>query len=116
LLRPAAVAFGREKIKQIQAEQFVPATFRTGGYTGDGNPDQLAGQVHKSEFVMPADVVSKYGKEHFQSYMDGSVVANASTGGMKSNSQKENINVYMVWTEFKKFEAEMKMKENITTK
>jgi hypothetical protein len=112
----AAVAFGREKIKQIQAEQFVPATFRTGGYTGDGNPDQLAGQVHKSEFVMPADVVSKYGKEHFQSYMDGSIVANASTGGMKSNSQKENITVVASWVEFKKFEAEMKMKENITTK
>jgi hypothetical protein len=112
----AAVTFGALKIKQIRAEQFVPATFRTGGYTGDGDPNQLAGQVHKSEFVMPADVVARYGKEHFQSYMDGSVVANASTGGMKPEQQQQKIVVYASWTEFKKFETEMKMKETVTTK
>jgi hypothetical protein len=110
----AAAAFGALKIKQIAAEKFVPATFRTGGYTGDGDPNQLAGQVHKSEFVIPADVVSKYGKEHFQSYMDGSVVANASTSGAQSSPQQKIV-VYASWTEFKKFETEMKMKENVTT-
>lgn len=111
----AAVVFGAKKVSDIRKEQYVPATFRTGGYTGDGDPNQLAGQVHKSEFVMPADVVARYGKEHFQSYMDGSVVANASTNGMQQNQQQQKIVVYATWTEFKKFENEMKMKETLTS-
>jgi hypothetical protein len=112
----AAVVFGAKKIQQINAEKFVPATFRTGGYTGDGNPNQLAGQVHKAEFVMPAEVVARYGKEHFQSYMDGSVVANASTKSMNPERAQQAPVVYASWTEFKRFETEMKMKETVTTK
>jgi hypothetical protein len=112
----AAVAFGAKKIQQINAEKFVPATFRTGGYTGDGDPNQIAGQVHKAEFVMPAEVVARYGKEHFQSYMDGSVVANASTKSMNPERAQQAPVVYASWTEFKRFETEMKMKETVTTK
>lgn len=112
----AAVAFGAVKIRQISQEQFVPATFRTGGYTGDGDPNELAGQVHKSEFVMPADVVAQYGKEHFQSYMDGSIVANAATNNMSQSQPQKEMIVYATWTEFKKFETQMKMKETVSTK
>jgi hypothetical protein len=109
----AAAIFGAIQIRQIEQTEFVPTTFRTGGYTGDGNPDQLAGQVHKSEFVMPADVVAQYGKEHFQSYMDGSAIANASTMGMTAQSQASQAPVYLSYTEFKRFVREVELKESI---
>lgn len=32
--------------------------FKSGGYTGKGNPDEEAGVVHREEYVFPADVVS----------------------------------------------------------
>ena len=37
------------------------AAFREGGYTGDGNPNDVAGIVHRGEFVVPADAVSRIG-------------------------------------------------------
>lgn len=112
----AAGVFAAIQVSQIKKEEFVPTTFRTGGYTGDGDPNQIAGQVHKSEFVMPADVVSQYGKEHFQSYMDGSIVANGSGGGGSSQSQGTQSPVYLNYTEFKKFVREIELKESIVSK
>lgn len=35
-------------------------TFRTGGWTGDGNPNEEAGIVHKREFVIPYPQSEKY--------------------------------------------------------
>jgi hypothetical protein len=37
------------------------AAFQEGGYTGDGNPNDVAGIVHRGEFVVPADAVSRIG-------------------------------------------------------
>ncbi len=37
------------------------AAFREGGYTGDGNPNDVAGIVHRGEFVVPADAVDRIG-------------------------------------------------------
>ena len=36
-------------------------SFDEGGYTGSGAPDQVAGVVHRGEFVMPAQVVDELG-------------------------------------------------------
>jgi hypothetical protein len=112
----AAGVFAGIQVAQIKKEEFVPTTFRTGGYTGDGSPDDLAGGVHKREFVMPASVVDKYGKDHFQSYMDGSVVANASTNGMNSQQDQRPIIAEVVWSEFKRFQNQMAIKESIVSK
>jgi hypothetical protein len=43
------------------------AAFKTGGYTGDGNPNDVAGIVHRGEFVVPADVVDRIGLSTLQS-------------------------------------------------
>lgn len=43
------------------------AAFREGGYTGDGNPNDVAGIVHRGEFVVPADVVDRIGLSTLQS-------------------------------------------------
>lgn len=45
-----AVSLGASVIANVQA---ITAQFKEGGYTGEGNPNDLAGMVHKKEFVMP---------------------------------------------------------------
>lgn len=37
----------------------IPKGYKVGGYTGNGNPDEVAGVTHKGEYVIPANVVSK---------------------------------------------------------
>lgn len=43
--------------------------YATGGYTGNGGKYEPAGVVHKGEYVMPANVVSKYGIGFFDNLM-----------------------------------------------
>lgn len=102
---------GARALAQVNGVQF-----KQGGYTGDGDPNQIAGEVHKGEFVMPADVVSKYGKDTFQSFMDGSIVANAMTSGMQSTQSSKAPVVYLNYTEFKKFQNEVQFKEEVVKK
>ena len=33
--------------------------YATGGFTGPGNPDEIAGVVHKGEYVLPAQFVDQ---------------------------------------------------------
>ena len=47
------------------------AAFKTGGYTGDGNPNDVAGLVHRGEFVVPADAVDRIGFSSLQSMTSG---------------------------------------------
>lgn len=108
------VAFNAIQIRQIKEQEFVPTTFRVGGYTGDGNPDDIAGEVHKREFVMPASVVDKYGRDYFQSYLDGSTVANNSTASVNVQSQIKNP-IYLDYTEFRRFAEKVQVKESIIT-
>jgi hypothetical protein len=88
------------------------AGFKQGGYTGDMDTNQVAGVTHGKEFVMPASVVQQYGKDHFQSYMDGSIVANsmaASSGG-----QGQTPTVYLSYKEFSDFQDRVKYKEEMS--
>jgi lambda family phage tail tape measure protein len=43
--------------------------YSEGGYTGSGGKYEPAGIVHRGEYVMPANVVSKYGVGFFDSLM-----------------------------------------------
>lgn len=45
--------------------------FKAGGYTGDGNPNDVAGLVHRGEFVVPADAVDRIGLSSLQSMTSG---------------------------------------------
>lgn len=44
--------------------------FAEGGFTGHGGKHEVAGAVHRGEFVMPKDVVDAWGPTHFQRYLN----------------------------------------------
>ena len=46
-------------------------SFAFGGYTGDGGTNEIAGFVHKREFVIPADVVDAVGLGNLQGMFGG---------------------------------------------
>lgn len=48
------------------------AAFRTGGYTGDGDPNAVAGIVHRGEYVVPADAVDRIGVQTLEAIAGGS--------------------------------------------
>ena len=49
--------------------------FRSGGYTGDGSDDEVAGVVHSGEYVMPAPAVRQIGLPTLESLRTGSLTA-----------------------------------------
>lgn len=58
--------------------------FKDGGYTGDGGRDEVAGIVHRGEFVVPADAVDRIGVGTLEAMSAGAQVGPAvvaSTGG-----------------------------------
>lgn len=63
------------------------AGFKKGGYTGDGNPNDVAGLVHRGEFVIPADATSKIGVDRLQTLVAGQEIA---TGSARSSRAAES--------------------------
>lgn len=59
----------------IAAVLALAGGFEAGGYTGDGGTSDVAGVVHKKEWVIPASRVSQYGHGFFQAIHDGSLQA-----------------------------------------
>lgn len=58
----AKIAEVRARIADMQEQQNAGARgWATGGYTGDGNPDDIAGVVHKREFVLNEEAVARIG-------------------------------------------------------
>lgn len=53
-----AVGVGLAAIAAVLA---ATGAFKEGGYTGDGNPNDVAGIVHRGEYVVPADAVDRIG-------------------------------------------------------
>lgn len=51
------------------------AAFREGGYTGDGDPNDVAGLVHRGEFVVPADAVDRIGLATLEAISSGNAEA-----------------------------------------
>jgi hypothetical protein len=49
------------------------AAFREGGYTGNGNPNDVAGVVHRGEYVVPADAVDRIGLASLNAMASGGV-------------------------------------------
>lgn len=47
------------------------AAFREGGYTGSGNPDEVAGIVHRGEYVVPAEAVAMVGLDSLEAMFSG---------------------------------------------
>lgn len=53
-----AVGVGLAAIAAVLA---ATGAFKDGGYTGDGDPNAVAGIVHRGEYVVPADAVDRIG-------------------------------------------------------
>lgn len=49
--------------------------FKAGGYTGDGPADEIAGVVHRGEFVLPAPSVRRVGLESLEAMRSGTAPA-----------------------------------------
>lgn len=67
-----AVAVG---IAALIAGMAMFGGFRDGGYTGAGGTDQVAGLVHRGEYVMPASAVDRYGVGYFDRVAQGEAPA-----------------------------------------
>lgn len=63
------------------------AGFQSGGYTGNGAVDQIAGMVHGQEYVMNADTVSRIGVSALDAIQSGTPLSAFSMGGGASNTQ-----------------------------
>lgn len=59
--------YGNSEIAQMFNGAYEPKKFDGGGYTGDGNPNEIAGLVHKGEYVIDADTT----KSMFSSIKNG---------------------------------------------
>jgi hypothetical protein len=53
------------------------AGFREGGFTGSGAPDEVAGIVHRGEFVIPADAVNRIGLDALEAMRAGESAGSA---------------------------------------
>ncbi len=70
----AAIAAGLAQIAAIRSQGFM-----SGGYTGDGAPGEVAGAVHRGEWVMPADTVRAWGMANMAAIQQGQSPAGGSS-------------------------------------
>jgi len=67
--------------------------FKKGGYTGDGSPDDLAGIVHRGEYVFPASAVDRIGVDSLAALHRGH---GGSGGGGASGGAGSQIHIVVV--------------------
>lgn len=67
-----AVGIGLAAIAGVLA---ATGAFKEGGYTGDGNPNDFAGVVHRGEYVVPADAVDRIGVGTLEAISSGDSIA-----------------------------------------
>lgn len=76
------------------------AGFQSGGYTGNGATDAIAGVVHGKEFVMNAEATQRIGVSNLQAMQDGRSVAvqsgSVATSSVGMNSNSPNITVSII--------------------
>lgn len=96
----AAAAIG---IAALVAVMAAFGGFAEGGYTGAGGKYQPAGVVHRGEYVVPADVVSRMGVGYFDAIAAGAVTspgmmapATDSGGGVASMAGGGSSSIIMV--------------------
>lgn len=67
--------------------------FQQGGYTGDGAPNQIAGLVHRGEYVLDAPTVSRIGVDNLEAMRAGDLAPSsiASSGGSIGGSSTVNV-------------------------
>jgi hypothetical protein len=105
-LMTSVTSFGVAALVGLAAFAAVTAAmggFAAGGYTGDGDPRQVAGVAHRGEFVVPAGVVSSVGVRNLEQFVGdvrrsgggGSAPLQPASGGGAAAGQ-QGLNLIMV--------------------
>lgn len=119
----AATAAGLKRVAEINGIGFAE-----GGYTGDGGKYQVAGVVHKGEYVAPKNVVSSpAARPHISAlenmrvrgYADGGYVANRGTAPAQSalitaSAFKNLPPMYVSWVEGHQVGRKVEWKQEIS--
>lgn len=114
-LAAATIASGLATVTKI-------AGFSDGGYTGQGGKYEPAGIVHKGEYVIPKETVSRFGASYFNQYLPqydvgGYVSANSITNpiDMAYKSSMNMPTIVASWAEAQAIGAKVQFKENLAT-
>lgn len=101
--------------------------FAEGGYTGEGRTNEVAGVVHRKEYVVPAHIVQNpIYSGHLNAlekartgYQDGGLVVNTAAQQIESQAMlanaMKNINFFVSWREGYEMGEMMRFKERITS-
>lgn len=89
-LAVVAAANAAQQIAQIKNAK-PPEGFMKGGYTGSGPINEVAGQVHRREWVMNAGATARIGRENLQALQDGSATVSKGDNGGGSGPK---VNIY----------------------
>lgn len=123
----ALALFVAKQIDLIRDQQFVPATFAEGGYTGDGGKYEPAGVVHRGEYVTPAWMVhNPVYQPHLaalesgrrRGYADGGLVTNSLTSQIDQNiaiaqALRNLPPIYASWKEAMAIDTKIQAKMNL---
>jgi hypothetical protein len=69
--------------------------FEEGGYTGDGGRMEVAGVVHRGEYVMPADVVDRIGVGNLEALHRGGSPAAAAAAAQGNSGKSNKVGVHL---------------------
>lgn len=126
---PAAAAItGTATLAESIAATSSLGAFKDGGYTGSGNPFDVAGVVHKGEYVMTADTVNRLGVNNLDAIQKGRAIASAvpaandPTMGLagrsgstpRSNVTNINVNVHGIRDSVDLRQASAKVARDVT--
>lgn len=68
--------------------------FQEGGFTGSGRPDEIAGVVHRGEFVVPANAVNRIGLGNLEAMRQGGGSSSAAHAGGSGRPAQHNVSVH----------------------
>lgn len=83
-----AVAQGLARVRKIQEVQV--GGFAKGGYTGDGGKYEVAGVVHRGEYVVPKNLVPAFSPQIAQ--IESARTRGYADGGFVSSSMAQSVN------------------------
>ncbi|MBN8505933.1 MAG: hypothetical protein J0L58_15810 [Burkholderiales bacterium] len=68
--------------------------FRSGGYTGDGSPDEVAGVVHRGEYIVPAERVRQFGVRNLEAMTGGGDIGRPAALGAGASARGGTILIH----------------------
>lgn len=79
---------------EIDPIPWPPKGWRKGGYTGKGNPDEVAGQVHKDEFVFNSAATNAIGKDRLDAMMSAAMHGDLSSAAQVTQADRQGVGAH----------------------